>query len=369
MKDLKLENATKGRHAPPPTGEPPKNRQSSGGAVPKAYGPQNGLGAGARVFAALAAAALAFPLYQAGVYFSATLKAPPEEPQKTVEAPINNAEWRNMTAGLENASASYSGRVGIYLKDLHTGKTWQYNPDRLFPSASLIKLPIMAAVFEKIKAGELTLDTQIKLSRQDRWGGSGSLKWVREGTNLSVMEILYKMITESDNTATRMFIDYLGLDFLQLEFSRLGLLYTKIYSEGLSLTSGRVARENYTTAREMAGMLEQIYKGKLVDKDASEQMLDFLKHNKSRSRLRRGLPMGWEIGHKTGLLRKSCHDVGIVFSPRGDYIIAVLTSNVPNYSSAKNFISRVAKLTYKYYRIDADYAQSRAGTASTVREI
>jgi beta-lactamase class A len=85
-------------------------------------------------------------------------------------------------------------------------------------------------------------------------------------------------------------------------------------------------------------------------------MLDVLKHTKSRTRLRKGLPLGWEIGHKTGLLRRNCHDVGIVFSPRGDYVIAVLTSEVPDYSSAKSFISKVAKLTYQYYKIDSDYA-------------
>ena len=339
-----------GRHS---TGAPPKKRLSPG----------------ALVFAALAAAVLAVPLYQAGVYFFSALKAPKEEPKKIVEVPIKDGEWQEMTSGLANVSASYRGNVGIYLKDIQTGKTWEYNPDRLFPSASLIKLPIMAAVFEKINAGELTLDTQMKLTRRVRWGGSGSLKWARDGTSLSVMEILYKMIAESDNTATRMFIEQLGIDFLQQEFARIGLFHTKIYPEGLSLTSGRVTRENYTTAREMAGLLERIYDGKLINKESSGQMLDVLKQNKSRSRLRRGLPIGWEIGHKTGLLRRSCHDVGIVFPPRGDYIIAVLTSNVPNYSSAKDFISRVAKLTYKYYKIDSDYAQSRADNPSAVRSI
>jgi beta-lactamase class A len=93
-----------------------------------------------------------------------------------------------------------------------------------------------------------------------------------------------------------------------------------------------------------------------VDREASEFMLEVLKHTKSRTRLRRGLPLGWEIGHKTGLLRKACHDVGIVFSPRGDFVIAVLTAEVPSYASAKTFISRVAKVTYRYYKIDADYA-------------
>lgn len=281
---------------------------------------------------------------------------PQPEPKKVVEAPLKDAEWLAMVESLDKVSRSYRGRVGIYIKDLETGKTWLYNADKLFPSASLIKVPIMAAVFEKIKLGDLTLDTQIKLTRHERVGGSGSLKWVRDGTSLSVMEIIYKMITESDNTATRMLIDYVSMPYLDGAFKNLGLVHTNITPEGMSLSSGRVLRENYTTPREMASLLERIYAGQLVSKESSEFMLDVLKHTKSRSRLRKGLPLGWEIGHKTGLLRKSCHDVGIVFSPRGDYVIAVLTSEAPNYTEAKNFISKVAKLTYKYYRIDADFA-------------
>jgi len=289
--------------------------------------------------------------------------------RQTVDNPINGEEWRALVAGLDNIAYNYNGHVGIYLKDLGTGRVWEYNPDRLFPSASLIKLPIMVSMFEKIKSGALTLDTQIQLTRHDRRGGSGSLKWVREGTSLSVMEIIYKMITESDNTATHMLLDYAGIDYFQREFEKLGLIYTKIYPEGLSLASSRVSRENYTTAREMAVLLERIYRGELIDKNSSETMLDFLKQNKSRSRLRKGLPIGWEIGHKTGLLRKSCHDVGIVFSPRGDYIIAVLTSDVPSYSSAKGFIAKVAKLTYEYYKINADYASSRSYGVSEIKSI
>ncbi len=294
-------------------------------------------------------------LYYTGMRLIRSLEPQPE-PKKVVEAPIKDAEWQEMVQGLAKLSASYRGKVGIYIKDLQTGKTWDYNPDRLFPSASLVKVPIMASVFEKIQLGGMTLDTQIKLTRHERVGGSGSLKWVREGTSLSVMEIIYKMITESDNTATRMLIDYVSMPYLAATFKQLGLVHTNITPEGMSLASGYVLRDNYTTAREMASLMEKIYAGQLVSKEASEFMLDVLKHNKSHNRLRKGLPIGWEIGHKTGLLRKSCHDVGIVFSPRGDYVIAVLTGNAPNYTVAKNFISKVAKLTYKYYKIDSDFA-------------
>jgi len=319
--------------------------------------------AGKLFLSLLIAAAGGVSVYYVGDGLLRSLGEKPE-PKRVVEAPIKDAEWQAMVSSLGKISRAYKGRVGIYIKDIETGKTWSYNADRLFPSASLVKVPIMAAVFEKIQTGSMTLDTQIKLTRQKRVGGSGSLKWVRDGTSLSVMEIIYKMITESDNTATRMLIDSVGMPYLSESFRKMGLEHTNITPEGMSLTSGRVVRENYTTASEMAYLMEQVYEGKLVSRESSEFMLDVLKHNKSRSRLRRGLPLGWEIGHKTGLLRKACHDVGIVFSPRGDYVIAVLTSEVPNYSSAKNFITRVAKLTFRYYKIDSEFAGRPEGRSS-----
>ena len=170
---------------------------------------------------ALAIVGGGFALYYGGVTLKARL-APPVDEKKPLEAPIRDAEWQEMVSALDQSSKAYPGRVGIYLKDMQTGKVWEYNADRLFPSASLVKVPIMAAVFEKIKLGAITLDTQIKLTRRDRVGGSGSLKWVREGTSLSVMEIIYKMITESDNTATRMLIDYVGMDYLEDNFRSWG---------------------------------------------------------------------------------------------------------------------------------------------------
>ncbi len=339
--------------------------------------PQHAVGAarasspGGKIFWALFIPFFGLLIYKAGGYllnrFNPADLALYHE--KVVQNPIKDREWQTMAAGLESLARSYSGHVGIYLKDLNSDRTWEYNPDRLFPSASLIKVPIMVAVLEKVKRGEISMDTQIKLKRRDRAGGSGSLKWVREGTNVSVMELIYKMITESDNTATKMLIDDMGIGYFQEAFENIGLVFTRIYPEGLSLSSGHVARENYTTAREMTAIMERIYRGDMVDRTSSEFMLDVLKHNKSRSRLRKGLPLGWEIGHKTGLLRRSCHDVGVVFSPRGDYLISVLTSDVPNYSSAKDFISRVARLTYKHYKIDSDYAQTRDAISSRVKSI
>lgn len=281
--------------------------------------------------------------------FSEKESSKTSETYQSYREPLEESKWNELVYKLKEMAERYPANVGIYLKDLTQGKEWTYRPDRLFPSASLIKVPIMAATLLKCERSKIDLNTELTLTAKERRAGSGSLKWAREGTRLSILEVIYKMITESDNTAAQMLLDYFGIYYFQEAFKELGLAYTNITQEGMSLTSGRVAKENYTTPREMAYLLEKIYRGELVSKQSSELMLDILKRTKSRSRLKKGIPIGWEIGHKTGLLRKSCHDAGIVFSPRGDYIIVVMTSKVPDYRSAKEFITKIGKITASYY--------------------
>lgn len=267
--------------------------------------------------------------------------------------------WDKMTSDLDNISARYPGRVSIFLRDLRTGKTWMHHPDDLFPAASLIKVPIMIAAFYKMKDGQLSLDEKLALTRRNRVGGSGSLKWRPDGTKLAVRDLLMYMINESDNTATKMVLERLGLGYVQQQFPRIGLLYTGIYEEGMSIKGGRVAHENYTTAREMTMLLEKIYKGEAVDKASSEYMMEILKRPKAvPSRLAKGLPSGWEIAHKTGLLRQACHDSAIFLTPNGDYAMTVLTGQNQSYSQAKTLITKLAHVTFTNYAGPRYYAQA-----------
>lgn len=268
----------------------------------------------------------------------------------TIKDDIDKEKWDDLITKLRSLCESYKSNVGVYFKDFKTNKTWEYNADRLFISASLIKLPIMISVLDKVERREISLDLELTITNKDRIGGSGSLKWAMEGTKIPLFDVIYRMITESDNTATRLLIDYFGIDYFKNAFRRMGLYYTNITIEGMDLTSGRVAKENYTTPREMAYLLEKIYRKEMISKEKSELMMDILKRTKERSRIRRGIPSSWEVGHKTGLLRKSCSDAGIIFSPSGDYLLVVLLDDVPTYSNGKNFISKIAKITSEYYR-------------------
>lgn len=289
----------------------------------------------------------------------------PVQPPEAVSLPQANwaseSNWEAMTEELSLLAAKHQGRVAIYLRDLGTGKTWTYHEEDLFPSASLIKVPLMACVFYKIRDGQLSLYDKLTLRRRHRRGGSGSLKWRPDGTRLTIRELLQHMISESDNTATAMVLEALGLNYVQQQFPKLGLVYTGISEEGMSLKGGRVAQENYTTAREMAMMLEKIYRGELVDRPSSQLMMEILKHKKAvTSRLAKGLPGGWEIAHKTGLLRQACHDSAIILTPHGDYAITVLTGQNASYRTAKDFINRLGKITFAHYEGSANNYYAKA---------
>lgn len=243
----------------------------------------------------------------------------------------------------------YEGDVGVYIKDLKTSRVYAHNADDAFISASLIKLPIMIATFEAIWQGKLNLNTKIKLQRQNRRDGSGRLKWAHTGVTYPVSQLIYMMMTRSDNTATAMLIDQVGYDYLNQQFKQFGLVATRINPSGMSLANHLTPSEdNYTTPREMGLLLEKLYKHELVNDGLSDLMLEIMKGADSKSRLAEHLPAQWKFARKTGLLRKNCHDVGIVYTPQGNFIICVLTGQNRTYHKAKGVIASIGRTAYNY---------------------
>jgi len=254
-----------------------------------------------------------------------------------------------MQASLSDVVNHYDGAVGIYIKDLQSGRTFEHNSDDAFISASLIKLPIMIATFQSIWEGQMSLSNKLALKRQLRRDGSGSLKYAHTGVSYPMSHLIYAMMTRSDNTATAMIIDKLGYDYLNKRFREMGLQATRIHPSGMSLASRlNPSKDNYTTPREMGLLLEKLYRHQMVNDGLCDLMLEIMKGADSRSRLAEHLPAQWKFARKTGLLRRNCHDVGIVYTPQGDFVICVLTSQNKNYRRAKGFIASIGRTAYNY---------------------
>ncbi len=238
--------------------------------------------------------------------------------------------------------------VAVYFKDISTNYTIEIEPEKKIPSASLIKIPIMAAVYYLADKGELSLDEEIVYKKKHRCGGSGIIKNCRYGEKFTIRKLLELMITISDNVATHMIIDKVGLKRFNEIFKNMGLKNTNLDRYVMDLNARNKGIENYITVEDIGKLLERIYYGKLVSKEASMEMLKIMMEQKIDDRIRKKLPKDVIVANKTGLMKDVCHDAGIVFTNKGDFILCVLTENL-DHKVAKNFIADLAYKAYSLY--------------------
>lgn len=263
--------------------------------------------------------------------------------------------WDDLSSQIKEQCGQFKGDVSIIIKDLNTGRVIDFDSDRLYPSASLVKLPVMIGCFYANNEKKICLDNRLELKKKYRIKGSGKLLRVPIRTEFSVDELISFMITESNNGATNMLIDCLGFDYLNYCFDKMGLRNTNISRYIMDFKSRSKGKENYTSAADMAFLLERIYKHKVINTYFSRKSMDILKKQRVNDRIPAHLPECIEVAHKTGLERGVCHDVGIVFTPKGDFLICVLTQYRSSHAKkAKQLISNISYLTYLYYQQRSD---------------
>ena len=268
-------------------------------------------------------------------------------------------EFKKLEQSLQeyvNSLTQNNSEISLYIKDLSTEYEIKINSDKEIPSASLVKIPIMAAVYELAEKGDLSLNEKLTYKKKYRCGGSGIIKRCRYGTKFTIRELVELMITLSDNVATHMLIDRIGIKNLNKIFKELGLKNTNIDRFVMDLQARNKGVENYTTAEDIGLLLEKIYRGKLVSKEASIEMLLIMLKQRISDRIPKKLPTQVAVAHKTGLMKDVCHDAGIVYTNNGDFIICVLTHNIKP-QVAKEIIADVAYMTYCTY--DKNYVEEK----------
>jgi len=261
------------------------------------------------------------------------------------------AAWLKIEKTLESEVANFKGEAAIIIEDLNTGWKIALNKDRLFPSASLVKIPIMAACFYGSHEGKISLEDNLILKTSSKVPGSGFLKNMAVGSKFSVERLIELMITESDNTATNMLIEFLTFDYLNSFFKKAGLTRTNLSRKMMDFKYRKKGVENYTTAADIAYILERIYRRRFVNKKISERCLALLLRQKVNDRIPAKLPSDVMVAHKTGLERNVCHDAGIVFTPEGGrFLLCILTAGKSETKKVKEFISSVSLYIYKSYQ-------------------
>ncbi len=215
-------------------------------------------------------------------------------------------------ADLKKAAEDASTRVCIRAIDLESGATAGVESDRQMPSASMIKLIIAETLLKQASAGKLSLDDAYELDRADVVGGTGEIQGMAAGTKLDNRELLQQMIVSSDNTATNVIIKRVGMDAVNAEAKALDLKATKLQRLMMDLDAAKEGRDNFTSADDLAKLLQMVYDGTFVDKQSSKLMLEILEQQKDNDCISKGLPEGTKFAHKTGSGTTVRHDGGIV---------------------------------------------------------
>jgi len=241
------------------------------------------------------------------------------------------------------------GNVAVVVKNFKTDKEIKINEYLVFPSASTIKLVIMSELLSKVNEGALNLDDTIELTEDLKTGGDGILKELNYGHKFTLEEVMTLMIIVSDNMATNILINLLGINNINAKIQNLGLENTKLQRRMMDSQAAKEGRENFITANDLAHILVLIYKGKNINKKYSDLMLSILKRQQVKGRLDLYLPEEVVIAHKTGDLNNLEHDAGIIYIPNKEYLICVLTNETETNKDGREIIGKISEMVYNEY--------------------
>jgi len=249
---------------------------------------------------------------------------------------------------IEDILATYTGRWGIVVVNQVTGTRLELNPDMVFPSASMIKVPIMYEVMRQAVAGTVDLDESLVVTSDSRVGGAGILQELRPDIAMTVRELVTLMIVLSDNTATNMLIDLVGMDAVNKTMADLGLQSTLLRRRMMDFDAALAGKENQTSAADLALLFNIIYNSQGVPQESSTLMLDILKRQQVRDKLPFYLPEETVLANKTGTLPGIEHDGGILFLPNGTYIISILTADLAFNYQGLQLVASIGKVIYDH---------------------
>ena len=238
----------------------------------------------------------------------------------------------------------FPAKVTIYARNLKTGETFSRQGDEPVRTASTIKLPIMIECFWEAAENKLNLAEPIELLDNEKVNGSGILQELTSGIKLPIRDLIDVMIVLSDNTATNLILNRIGGNAVNARMASLGLTQTRVMRKILrdapsGVTTEGALPENKrwglgrSSPHEMVMLLEKLYRGELVNKEASDAMLAILKHQRDRAGIARNRK-DVTVAEKTGALDALRSDVAIAYSPAGDIAIAITVDGLaePNWS-------------------------------------
>jgi len=273
-------------------------------------------------------------------------------------APTDDLLWEKLDARGGEMVERFEGVMGVAIVDLTDGRTIFKNEDRVFPTASSIKIAILLELYRQEQEarggaqGKAKLDDVYTFDPKDLVEDSQIMAGLTAGvTRVTNRDLAQFMIAVSDNAATNVLIDRVGMQNVNAMLRNFGLTKTMLRRKMMDIAAAKRGDENVSTPQEMARLLETIHKGKALSTELTAGFIKQLKTLKKDSYLSYELPPGVEIADKPGSLDGVRTDSGIIFAKNRPFAISVMTAYDRDERAAEHAISEVALEAFRYFQI------------------
>ena len=239
--------------------------------------------------------------------------------------------------------------MGVAIEDLTSRQTFFLQPDEVFPQASSIKIAVLAEFYRQAQEGKLKLTDLYTVQKSDLVFDSDIMNGLTPGvTQITLRDLATMMVAVSDNSATNVLINRVGMENVNALLDSLGLARTRLRRKMMDLKAASEGRENIGTPREMMTLLDALYRGKVLNKELTDDFFTMLSTHKE-SWIPRDLPSGIKIANKPGELEAVRNDSGVIFVENRPYILCVMTTYLHNEREGEQAIADVSGATYHLF--------------------
>lgn len=267
----------------------------------------------------------------------------------TTAAAKQQVLWQKLASSINEVDHNLDGVLGVAILDLTSGQKFLLHGDDVFPQASSIKVAVLAELYRQAQTGKLKLTDMYTVQGSDLVQDSDIMNGLTPGvTRITLRDLATMMVAVSDNSATNVLIDRVGMENVNSLMDSLGLAHTRLRRKMMDLKAAGEGRENISSPAEMMALLEDLYRGKVLNPEMTTDFFKMLSTHKD-SFIPRDLPEGLKIANKPGELEGVRNDSGVVFVENRPYVICVMTTYLRHERDGEDAITKISSDAYRMF--------------------
>jgi beta-lactamase class A len=274
---------------------------------------------------------------------AARAQTPPTLPEK------HRVLWQKLESSIGEVDRNLDGVMGVAILDLTDGHQYLLHASDVFPQASSIKICVLAELYRQAQHGKLKLTDLYTVNAADLVPDSAIMGGLTPGvTKITLRDLATMMVAVSDNSATNVLIDRVGMENVNAFLDSLSLTHTRLRRKMMDLKAASEGRENVSTPAEMMSLLDALYDGKALNKEMTDDFFKVLSTPKD-SWIPRDLPEDLKIANKPGALEGVRNDSGVIFVEKRPYILCVMTTYLHRERDGEEAISKISLAAWRMF--------------------